>query len=222
MSNVENWKDFVAQWSSESFLSDDLEHKIECPECSKNNIYFSISIKNQEEHLLEHYRMKYYYKYEKVTKNKCRMPWKPEYIETEKEKLAEFMDTNIFRQFLENLEKIKENKKIEMEKRDSEIEKQKLRLIAWRNRIQNNEPIFSTESESSDDDRQPEPLKIQRSRNSRKRKMTKSSASSTGKPNFKNNFDNKNGFQGTREPVKKKRNLTNLRIPFNSYAPKKV
>jgi hypothetical protein len=188
-----------------------------CPECSKQPglpQYFS-SIGNLKEHLIHHYRMKYYYDYVYGKSNdKSKKPWCLEYNEVPKSKLIKYMDNDIFKDFIEMTQAAKELKK-EKERRDEEafkrnkeqkylVDKQRdQRIEDFHKRISQNKAVFNS---STDTDTEKERIKERKKLKREKRKIENKTINSDSTLHFSDSeVDEKKDRKRSRDEKKEKK-----------------
>merc|ERR1712202_29353 len=89
-------KEWVQKFCSQ-FAQREFRECPECKECTNDDIpkYYS-SIGSLQQHLLEHYRVKYYIDNYKTKKKGRYIPWSDDYEETNERQLEKYMDRDIF------------------------------------------------------------------------------------------------------------------------------
>jgi len=153
----------------------------ECPECAKCNDdsipkYFA-SLGSLKEHLLEHYRVKYYLensrhnKYQmqsqpssskrQCTFNEKMAPWHDDYEPVDASRLEKYMDRDIFADYLECVEDEREAKREEKRRREEKMLKVKSMVERDRERrqkefdkkVKSNSDLFNEDTDSLEDER---------------------------------------------------------------------
>ena len=124
--------EFLSEWNN-IFSSDE---QINCQECQKQGIMFAVDASEFEDHLMAHYQVKFYHQnVNKKMKQNIDIPWHEDYLPVHKDSLMKMIREH---------EKIEEDR----ENREREVMARGEQKIRWRKRLERNEPIFNTDTES--------------------------------------------------------------------------
>jgi len=143
----------------------------ECPECIKckdDSVpkYFS-SLGSLKEHLLEHYKVKYYLEnYRNKTKGRY-IPWHDDYEPVSEPQLEKYMDKDIFADYLERVEDEREAKREEKRRREEKMLKVKSMVERDRERrqkefdkkVKSNSDLFNEDTDSESENFEPRKIK---------------------------------------------------------------
>jgi len=142
-----------------------------CPECAKseNGPKWEPWMGSLKDHLVEHYRIRYYFdkiKEDPKFRKPKHYPWSVEYEEVTREKLEKYLDKDIFEQYF----KIKKRREEERLEREREKERRKLlvdkenerRRLEFETRFKENRQIFSESDSDSDSKKKTKKIKRKR------------------------------------------------------------
>lgn len=130
-----------------------------CPECAKTGMstVWEQWMGSLKEHLLEHYRTKYYLEKLKISetfKKPKNCPWAEEYEHVPREKLEKYLDRQIFENYFKLKQRKEEEAQIRKEREDRKmllVEKERQqRRNDFEARLKDNQGVFSESDPESD------------------------------------------------------------------------